>query len=540
LYAMLASLVLLLARGLPSRSFFVGDPGLKLIAARNAIAHPARPIDIDLPRIGGQPVDLLDPAFRRHADHAHVTTSELFPLLSAPLIAVFGDRGAYVLPALGFLLFVWGVAAVGTTLDRRRSPVLLAACAALCSPLLFYGLEFWEHAPAAGIAAAATRLFVTRGSRACLFASGFLLGIAVLLRPEAAWYCLALLVASRWLPAAPRATQLLTALAGAALAYAPAAGAFLLHSGGVAGGHVMRNMTGLGQGWLGDRVLTLRLWLAPGNPWWATPWLLLAASGILAGERGGGRRAVQVAAAALAALAAVAAALRGFQAESIWAVAPAVALLFAPFEDSTIRHGHFPPSPVVSGDGRRFCAALALIFFALVALTAPNDGGSQWGPRYLLLAFIPLAVLTADAVAAVARRSRFEWIAVAIVLASSLVVQRSAYRDLLGTKRTYGRVVDFVEREVPAGGIIVTDAWWFQQVTAALYPTRVVLFVDNEASARHMVSVLAGVGHVWTIHSEAERPRHSLAEWLEAADFVVSDRSELPERALRLCELKRR
>jgi hypothetical protein len=28
-------------------------------------------------------------------------------------------------------------------------------------------------------------------------------------------------------------------------------------------------------------------------------------------------------------------------------------------------------------------------------------------------------------------------------------------------------------------GYIVTDLWWFDQVTAALYPTRIVLFVNS-------------------------------------------------------------
>ena len=98
LVGVIVAALVLLARGLPSRSFFVGDPGVKLIAARNAIEHPTHPLDIDLPRIGTERVDFLDPFFRVHGDHAHATTSELFPLIAAPLIAVFGMRGALVLP----------------------------------------------------------------------------------------------------------------------------------------------------------------------------------------------------------------------------------------------------------------------------------------------------------------------------------------------------------------------------------------------------------------------------------------------------------
>src|SRR5262245_28644440 len=103
----LALTIVVLARGLPSETFFVGDPGVKLVAARAAITHPARPLEVPLPEIGGQPIALVEPFFAVHGEHAHAVTSEAFPLLSAPLIALFGIRGAYVLPALGFLLALW-------------------------------------------------------------------------------------------------------------------------------------------------------------------------------------------------------------------------------------------------------------------------------------------------------------------------------------------------------------------------------------------------------------------------------------------------
>jgi hypothetical protein len=41
-------------------------------------------------------------------------------------------------------------------------------------------------------------------------------------------------------------------------------------------------------------------------------------------------------------------------------------------------------------------------------------------------------------------------ITVVALLVSSLFVQRNAYRELRGAKRTYERIVQFVEREIPA------------------------------------------------------------------------------------------
>src|SRR3954451_22119878 len=103
LWIAVAAALVPLARGLPSRTFFSGDSGVKLIVARNAIDHPARPLDIPLPRVGGRPGAFVDPFFRVSGGYAHAATPDLFPLVSAPLIAAFGLRGAYPLPAVGLL-----------------------------------------------------------------------------------------------------------------------------------------------------------------------------------------------------------------------------------------------------------------------------------------------------------------------------------------------------------------------------------------------------------------------------------------------------
>ena len=92
-----------LAAGLPAGAFFSGDSGVKLIAALEAIEHPARPFEIDLPRVGTRATAFVDPMVVVHGGHAHALQSPLFPPLSAPIIATFGLRGAYVLPALAFI-----------------------------------------------------------------------------------------------------------------------------------------------------------------------------------------------------------------------------------------------------------------------------------------------------------------------------------------------------------------------------------------------------------------------------------------------------
>jgi hypothetical protein len=527
LWTVLAAVLLLLARGLPQRTFVVGDPGLKLIAARNAIAHPARPFDIDLPRIGGRSVDLVDPSFRIHGDHRHAATSELFPLMSAPFIATFGISGAYVLPAIGFLLALASTAWAGVALDRRRSPTLLILTTAACTPLLFYGLEFWEHALAVGVAALATAVFVRNRSTLGLLTCGCLLGVAVLLRPEAAWYCAGLFVGARWLPSRPTLRDLAAVCAGMATVWVPAAATSFIHSGELLGGHVIRNMSGVSEDWWWDRIRTLRTWLVPSRIAWMAVCLLPAAA-VATRARPVARRALEIAGAMFVVVAAVAAAGGAFGPASVWNAAPAALLIIA-------------TPGLGSRQGGRFLAAVAATCSVLVLLTAPNDGGGQWGPRYLLFAFIPVAILTADAMVAIARSRQVIAVAVvAVLIASSLMVQRSAYKNLRGAKRAYGRLLEFVERESPPGGYVVTDLWWFEQVTAAMYPTRTVLFVDGGASARRALAALAAESDVAVVRSEQESPPDSLESWLEGTGLVVGRQTMSRERTLVLSQLAKR
>src|SRR5262249_44965076 len=133
----------LLQSSLRADAFFVGDPGIKLIAAKNAIARPGHPLDIPLPVIESESLPYIEPFFVVHDGHAHAVTTELFPLASAHLIRWFGLRGAYVLPAFGFLGILAGCAWLAVALDSRRNPAVVVLIAAFATPFLFYGLEFW-------------------------------------------------------------------------------------------------------------------------------------------------------------------------------------------------------------------------------------------------------------------------------------------------------------------------------------------------------------------------------------------------------------
>jgi hypothetical protein len=444
-FVFLAVIIVVLARGLRPDAFFAGDPGVKLIAARNALAHPSRPLEIPLPTVNGRALPFVEPFFARHGDHTHAVTSELFPLLTAPLIALFGLRGAYVLPALGFLMAVAAVSALGKALDARRDGLWTGVVAAVATPFLFYGLELWEHMPAVALGALGAVLTVrsaaSRASGVC-WAAGALFAAATLLRPEAAWFAVAVLVASRWLDPRPSWRALAAIVAGGALAAAPFELYTFLHFGTLTPPHVSTNAVLLGGTSIAERTTFARLWLFSGAD------------------------------------------------ASIWRATPVIAIALA------------AALATAEGRGSRFLWIVAAVDAVLVLLTAPNDGGAQWGPRYLLFAYLPLAVLAADAVqvkrrASVDRPGPRLTAARTIAAAAALLVvvggawsQRAAYRTLRGTKAEYGRLVDALSAAVPAGGTVVTDVWWLDQAAAGVAPRGRFLYADDDREAIELTSTL--------------------------------------------------
>ncbi len=122
---------------LPHDTFVAGDCGVKLIATRAAIAHPDRPLQIEPLSIGGEAVRFVEPFFAPHAGHFHAVTSELFTLMSALPLSVFGVGGLYLLPGLGFLVGLVGCAWLAVELDPHRNAAVVVTVAAVCTPFFF-------------------------------------------------------------------------------------------------------------------------------------------------------------------------------------------------------------------------------------------------------------------------------------------------------------------------------------------------------------------------------------------------------------------
>jgi hypothetical protein len=475
-----------LQSGLRPDAFFVGDPGIKLIAAKNAIARPDHPLDIPLPVIGRESLPYVEPFFEVHGDHGHAVTTDLFPLVSARAIQWFGLRGAYILPAAGCLTLLMGCAWLAIVLDRRRNPAFVLIIAGIATPFLFYGLEFWEHAPAVAVATIGTALFAAalrarKAAPSMALAAGLAFGVATLLRPESALTFLAVLLASLTLDGGSTNRALLMGLSliGAAVALAPLEIYTLRHFDRVMPAHLWANAGLLRDSWIAERGHLIAAWFLPSGWTAAGP----------------------------------------VHPQSFWIVAPVVLLACVPVASDAAR------------DGRRFLWTSAVLVVALVLLTAPNDGGGQWTPRYLLFAYVPLVILAADAAEALPRRATTA-VALGLLLLVCLWIQRSAYRELRSAKSTYGQVVNFVSNEVAPGGCIVSDLWWLDQIAASATSERRLMYVPTAADAHAVMQRLsrAVVPIVTVIRSESESP--DVSAWREDTCYVEIKRDRLDVRRL--------
>ncbi len=384
-------------------------------------------------------------------------------------------RGLYILPAAGFLLIVAATVWLGTSLDGARRIETTAATLVVGTPLLFYGLEFWEHAPAVGLATLALALLL----RDRPLSSGLAFGLAVLLRPEALWVGVASLAAAPLL--GEKVSRRAWVVAGAALlvTLAPLAVYGLVHYGSVVPLHIRSNVANLDQGWWAGRLALLSLWFGRGSD------------------------------------------------ASFWRVAPAVVCALATLALSPPRRG------------RAFLWTVAIVDLGLTLATAPNEGGAQWGPRYALFAYVPLAILAADGIELLPPKRVAAAVTLAILLLGGAWIQRNGYRLLRGTKITYGRVVDFVAAEAPSGGYVMSDLWWLDQIAATALDGRIFLFVYDSDDGRGIVKRLDSLPatEATVIRSSVESPDTS--SWSDGTCFKEVQRDSLSTRNLIAIRLTR-
>lgn len=513
-----------LAVSLPPDGFFSGDSGLKLIAALNAIDHPLNPFALDLPEIAGRPVRHVDTMVAVHGDHGHVIQSPLFPVVSAPLIASLGLRGAYVLPAMAFIVVMPLLNVMRRHAAPRTSIGVLACIAVGANPLLFYSLEFWEHAPAVALAAASSALAlagIDRGRPApWIVASGVVGGLSVLLRPEAIWYVgsLGLVLGFRWWAAFG---------AGAAAILLPFALANYAHAGTILGTHASASLSPLTDGYLAARWQRIDAWFGPHSAAAMVAVALVAAAWLAAVMKVELAKR-QVIALAGVALLSVLAARQELPRESLWQGFPLALLALIPTSTSAGRV--------------RWLYIIAAVSTVGIVLTAAHDGGAQWGPRFLLVT-APVVIVLAAHGASDALNPGYGRVLrigiVALILIAGLATSRAAYRELRGSKRYYARIASAAAAVTSPGEVLLSNVWWFDQIAAPLYRTRTFLYADSQQAATGILRELmdARIDEA-TLVTTMEEGGEALDRALAGTCFEITGTREIPERRLRFASAR--
>jgi len=157
--------------------------------------------------------------------------------------------------------------------------------------------------------------------------------------------------------------------------------------------------------------------------------------------------------------------------------------------------------PWVAGERERaltrFLIVSALLLFAGAALIVPTSGGEQWGPQFLI-AVAPLLAIVAAAAgcrpgAATDSTTAIAWM-VRGVLFASLVMQASGLFYVQRAKVRNATLTHWLAARTAAGDVIVTDIFWFHEVTATLAPTRRQLFSWSSGDVPAMAAMAIARG----------------------------------------------
>lgn len=426
--------------------------------------------------------------------------SPLFPWLAGWCYRLAGPAGLYILPVLGTLLICWSAWRLAPPGDSVR--VLALLWVTLASPILFYGVLFWEHNLAVGLALAGLVWFRARPTVAVGLASLLLVVVGVVLRPEVALLPAALpltwggarVVAwlkLHWKPAA----FLLAAFA--LLGWALVAWAdgyswvvkvrdlFFLANQEGAGLQV-----GLSLAVLRDLMVNnpaeFGLTLAPTSELAMGVGLLL----VLLSTWGPSTRRLLFFAVGTVLLASVTcgAALHPERYRALHALLlPAPWWVFALWliRDDTA-------DPWIRGLPR-LLAWLAGLFWLASFLTGMWHGGPEWGSRYLLV-FYPLAAVGAVAGWACAwprYPQRFARVLLAGLLAfstaASVLMMNRGLREI---RRTKSDLAQFQAVIREAGTPVVTDLWWLPAALPVAFLEHEIYVVNDKVQLARWVRTI--------------------------------------------------
>jgi hypothetical protein len=492
---------------LPPEGWVTGDQGSKFLQTRAFATNG--PLD---PAIDVLSRD-LDPDYRyqepKMKNRRGRLVSEflwLLPLIAAPFYLMFGLRGLYVVPALSVIAIAVAAAALARHLAGARG-AWLAWVVVFATPVVVYGLEFWEHAPAVACVMAAAVLAYPAGSDRRrdllrLIGAGAAVGAGALFREEVAVALPAFVVARAVVMPADRFKALLSGglwtATGAIAVFVASVPVNLMIYGAPLPMHMTQDAWEVAKAvpyWQVRRDIVFALLLPAEH---VGLFITAAAAGLCAalvqswGQHGHGKGRADYSAQVLLSVVHLSAivllaiavglpvwkmavhgargdAYRITSAAHTWIFA--IALLYWPwFRDEVTRAA------------ARFLIVSALLLIAGTFVIAPTDGGSQWSPRFFLAA-VPLLAIVAGAallrpggsIRTSVFASTYRPFAAMVFLASMLMAATGAGWVKHGKAHT-ARLTGWIANRTVPGDVLISNVYWFPEVTATLAPTRRMLF----------------------------------------------------------------
>jgi hypothetical protein len=512
LMSVLGACYLVAALLLPTGLFFSQDSDAKFLQTRalaqslwrsDGFPDPARTID---------PSGVLSPLRPSFAGHFfyerdgqwHSKYSIPFALLASIPYKLFGVRGlglVSVLPAIGSLLLTLYAA----RLLRIRRPWLAILLLGACTPLPFYGVEFWEHA--LGLMLALIAILCTLRDEPLrpgnLLLAGMAVGVGVWFRIEL--ICLAPAMGLALFGQLRREhvrAGLLFGL-GLVMGLLPYVAINWLYAGSLMGNQLGAELQleTRSHGLLVAFQAQLEMaWLMLGPSRFRKGWLvllplLLLATLVVWRRRG---RAAACSTAVLLLLVSTGAALlwglrttgiHNYPIDLLSAGGVIVLALLYPLykpEDAQVR------SRVIR------LTILGSVFGLLVLATSPHFGGQQWGPRYLLPLY-PILVLIGTLgleglLAAASSRERTRLLAASMLLALlsfGISIQSIGY--VVAWRELHQSTVSKIASLRPE--VLITDVHVLPFTIATVLDRQVLLGVEHAEQVRQAAELLSRRGH---------------------------------------------
>lgn len=499
---------LLAAHSATVRGFASSDAGVKLWQVQSIIHTGRLDAPIDNPAAQYDPdhqyTPFLAPWFFWENGQPYSEYVSPFIWGSAVFYAWLGHAGLLVLPWLSGLLSLSLTAWLAWRVRPDHWAALAPLLIGLSSPLLIYSLEFWEHTPGVCLTLVALVGIVKAsdgaGSR-WLIVAGAAVGLGLTMRAELYVFPVAIVIGLLTLRSAwPLPRALIGLAAGGLLTAGPWWLYQFVRWGSPLGPRVTQNVP-----LLGGTDMLARLGDTTGRNWtmlWPinnqgleTLAILSLAALMLSGGLVLGRRwrlthsIGGLLAASLIALAAVLLARltiwntdSALRPDDLLATFPVMLLLL------------FVPLLDVSRLSRevRFLASVALAFIVLVVIVSPFQGGVQWGPRLLLPAIAPLAVVVVVIASEAWRLTGL--LRASVLLGCGVLFAAGAVSTRLGVKffqdGQYNNLALSAIIDQFSDRVVVTDAWFLPQGAPYTFENKVWLLAEEDKQMFDLIQQL--------------------------------------------------